>query len=179
MGIEIERRFLVDGRNEKPWRTGKSSEMVQFYLADVSHIDGKLFWNGIELIEEDRAISNIVTWRIRQVGEEVVMAAKGRRIGAVATEYEWDLPFDLYKSLPLNGLPTIHKTRHYWTGKDGLLWEVDEYEGEISGLIIAEVELEEENQDVIIPDWVGMELTHLPGWSNSSLSMMIKDSEQN
>ena len=56
---------------------------------------------------------------------------------------------------------------------------VDEYEGSISGLIIAEVELDSEDQEVIVPDWVGLELTHLKGWSNSALSRMIMDSELN
>ena len=86
---------------------------------------------------------------------------------------------EIYNSLPLDGLPSVEKIRHYWNGEDGLLWEVDEYEGSISGLIIAEVELESEDQEVALPNWLGLELTHLKGWSNASLSMMIKDSELN
>jgi adenylate cyclase len=66
-----------------------------------------------------------------------------------------------------------------WPGEDGLLWEVDEFEDRLAGLIIAEVELESEGQDVVIPPWAGLELTYLRGWSNASLSTMIKDSEQN
>jgi adenylate cyclase len=56
---------------------------------------------------------------------------------------------------------------------------VDEFEDRLAGLIIAEVELESEGQDVVIPPWAGLELTYLRGWSNASLSTMIKDSEQN
>ncbi len=179
MGIEIERRFLVDGRNEKPWRGGKSSTLSQCYLANVSHVDGKIMWNGNLLVEEKRELHNLTTWRIRLDNNAVILTAKGRRVGASATEYEWDLPLELYNSLPLEGLPSITKTRHYWTGEDGLLWEVDEYEGSIAGLIIAEVELEEEDQNVVLPSWLGLELTYLRGWSNAALSQMIKDSEQN
>ena len=61
-------------------------------------------------------------------------------------EFECDLPLGLYNDLALDGLPSISKVRHYWNGEDGLLWEVDEFEGPISGLIIAEVELEDESQ---------------------------------
>ena len=57
------------------------------------------------------------------------------------------------------------------------MWEVDEFEGSIAGLIIAEVELGKEDQEVILPEWAGLELTNLSGWSNASLSRMIKDSE--
>ena len=77
------------------------------------------------------------------------------------------------EGLNLEGLPTVIKTRYLWNGGDGLLWEVDEFEGRLSGLIIAEVELESEDQEVSIPSWVGLELTHLKGWSNAALAEMI------
>ena len=70
------------------------------------------------------------------------------------------------------------KTRYYWRGLDNLLWEIDEFEGILGGLVIAEVELENEDQEIIIPDWTNIELTHLPGWSNASLSKMITHSKQ-
>ena len=100
-------------------------------------------------------------------------------VGASRIEYEWDLPLELYNSLPLDSQPSISKIRHHWNGEDGLLWEVDEFEGVLGGLIIAEVELEDERQDVVLPSWLGLEITYLKGWSNSALSTMIKDSKLN
>ena len=179
MGIEIERRFLVDGRYDKPWRTGNQSEMCQHYLSGVSHVEGKIIWSGIQLIEEEEVLEDLTTWRIRLSDDTVTLTAKGRRIGATATEYNWDVPMEIYNSLVLDGLPVVKKIRHYWNGPDGLLWEIDEFEGAIAGLIIAEVELESEDQEVVLPNWLGLELTHLRGWSNASLSRMIKDSELN
>ena len=178
MGIEIERRFLVDGRARKEWRGGDSISIFQCYLTGVSHIDGSIAWNGSTLVNEDKEIANISTWRIRRSGENIVLTAKGYRSGATATEFEWSLSRELYDSLALDSLPCITKTRHLWFGEDGLLWEVDEFESDLAGLIIAEVELESEDQPVIIPDWTGLELTNLRGWSNASLSMMIKDAKQ-
>ena len=177
MGIEIERRFLVDGREEKPWRGGRSARIFQSYLDNVKHIDGKIFWSEHLLVEDERDLVNLTTWRIRLSEGVVTLTAKGRRIGASATEYEWDLPLELYNSLPLDSQPSISKIRHYWVGDDELLWEVDEFEGGLGGLIIAEVELEDENQGVVLPPWIGLEITYLKGWSNSSLSTMIKDSK--
>ena len=179
MGIEIERRFLVDGREEKPWRGGVSKPIFQSYLENIKHIDGKIFWNEHLLVEDDRELVNLTTWRIRLSEDIVTLTAKGRRVGASATEYEWDLPLELYNSLPLDFQPSISKIRHHWIGEDGLLWEVDEFEGVLGGLIIAEVELEDEHQDVVLPSWLGLEITYFKGWSNSALSMMIKDSKLN
>ena len=179
MGIEIERRFLVDGREEKPWRGGVSKPIFQSYLENIKHIDGKIFWNEHLLVEDERELVNLTTWRIRLCEGVVTLTAKGRRVGASATEYEWDLPLELYNSLPLDSQPSISKIRHHWIGEDGLLWEVDEFEGVLGGLIIAEVELEDEHQDVVLPSWLGLEITYLKGWSNSALSLMIKDSKLN
>ena len=179
MGIEIERRFLVDGREEKPWRGGVSKPIFQSYLENVKHIDGKISWNEHLLVEDDRELVNLTTWRIRLSEGVVTLTAKGRRVGAMATEYEWDLPLELYNSLPLDSQPSISKIRHHWTGEDESLWEVDKFEGVLGGLIIAEVELEDEHQDVVLPSWLGLEITYLKGWSNSALSMMVKDSKLN
>ena len=95
MGVEIERRFLVDGRNDKPWRCGKSSAIFQTYLDGVKHIDGRIMWRNHVLVEESRALVNLTTWRIRLSEGVVTLTAKGRRIGASAPEFEWDLPLDL------------------------------------------------------------------------------------
>ena len=179
MGIEIERRFLVDGRGEKPWRGGVSKSIFQSYLEHVKHIDGKISWKEHLLVEDERELVNLTTWRIRLSEGVVTLTAKGRRIGASRAEYEWDLPLELYNSLPLDSQPSISKIRHHWIGEDGLLWEVDEFEGALGGLIIAEVELEDEHQDVVLPSWLGLEITYLKGWSNSALSLMIKDSKLN
>ena len=70
-------------------------------------------------------------------------------------------------------MPTVVKTPYLWNGDDGLLWEVDEFEESLSGLVIAEVELEREDQYVTLPSWTGLELTHLKGWSNASLAEML------
>jgi len=180
MGIEIERRFLVDGRGAKPWQDSEGViSMYQCYLSGVIHADGVISYSGVNLVNEENAIENIATWRIRKQGEDYVLTAKGRRIGASAIEHEWPISSDVFASIT-NGenLPSTKKSRYLWRGSDGLLWEIDEFEGALAGLIIAEVELDDENQAVIIPEWVGMELTNLNGWSNASLANMIEDAKR-
>jgi len=182
MGIEIERRFLIDGRNQKPWRAQSkgSRNLFQCYLSSVVCKDNKVIWNGIELVEDEGDFSEIKTWRLRTEDQKVWLTAKGRRQGATAIEYEWEIPFSLFESLQgIEELPYTRKIRWLWHGEDNLLWEIDEFSDKLSGLIIAEVELESEQQPVKIPDWAGMELTNMRGWSNASLALMVKDSEQN
>jgi len=64
--------------------------------------------------------------------------------------------------------PLIEKTR-YRLEHHGLTWEVDEFEGDNAGLIVAEVELDEEDQAVMLPDWVGKEVTGERRYYNASL----------
>ncbi|MFM6402188.1 CYTH domain-containing protein, partial [Planktothrix sp.] len=62
----------------------------------------------------------------------------------------------------------IEKTRYKILMGD-LTWEVDEFWGENQGLILAEVELETEDQNIDIPDWIGEEVTSDPRYYNSNL----------
>ena len=175
MGIEIERRFFIDGRGEKPWRGDRALSIFQCYLTGVKLDEGNIVWNGHNLAKGEDGLVNIRTWRIRLQDGRATLTAKGSRTGATATEFEWPLSKDLFDSLSLEGLPSVTKTRYLWDGEDGLLWEVDEFESPLEGLIIAEVELESESQPVIIPSWTGLELTGIKGWSNAALARMLND----
>lgn len=64
--------------------------------------------------------------------------------------------------------PLIEK-RRYEVRHDGLTWEVDEFVGVNKGLVIAEVELDSENQTFDKPDWVGEEITGDPRYYNANL----------
>jgi adenylate cyclase len=104
--------------------------------------------------------------------EDIILTMKGKRLHASATELEWKI-----NSLPsiqnLELLPHVIKTRYNKLGNDGLLWEIDEFEGLLAGLILAEVELESQDQVVEIPSWIGMELTGLGNWSNAALASTL------
>jgi CYTH domain-containing protein len=64
--------------------------------------------------------------------------------------------------------PFIEKTR-YKIELAGLIWEVDEFAGENQGLIVAEVELPDENYSLELPDWIGQEVSDQPRYFNSNL----------
>ena len=63
----------------------------------------------------------------------------------------------------------IRKKRHHVKAPDGLIWEIDVFEDENAGLIVAEVELGSEAQTFELPDWVGTEVSEDVRYFNANL----------
>jgi CYTH domain-containing protein len=146
MAIEIERKFLV---KDDSWRgLGKGSHYRQGYLST----------------DPDRTV------RVRKVAGEGYLTVKGRTVNATRAEYEYVIPSQDADAMldELCARPLIEKTR-YRIEYQGLVWEVDEFEGENAGLVIAEVELASENQVVALPVWVGEEVTTDSRYYNANL----------
>ncbi len=185
--VEIERRFLVDGRFERPWvyESTECIEIKQWYLdhkeLNVSTVHDAVMYNNKQLAsglsqEASSALLQEPDWtvRIRKYDTSYFLTLKGSRKGAAAAEFEWEIEANIAESVIDDSLyPLVEKKRYLWTNTDGLVWEIDEFESNLAGLIIAEVELEDEEAAVEIPSWAGMELTYLPGWSNASLARML------
>ena len=181
-GLEIERRFLVDGRGSKPWRNVSSlSKITQFYLdLDLFEIDNlQLFYDSVPIVpiskSEDNLISkeNLSSARLRFIDDKIILSMKGKKNYDTAMEFEWELS-QIPSGVNLDNYCFVEKTRYFWPGTDGLTWEIDEFEGGLAGLVLAEVELHDSTQIVEIPEWAGSEITGLPGWSNSALAKTIE-----
>ena len=185
--VEIERRFLVDGRFERPWVHESTSciEIKQWYLdnkeLNVSSEQSAVMYKNKQLVSDlsQEICSTLLqetdwTVRIRKSHSTYLLTLKGSRKGASAAEFEWEIERDIAESVIDDSLyPFVEKKRYLWTNTDGFVWEIDEFESNLAGLIIAEVELEDEDATVEIPSWAGMELTYLRGWSNASLARML------
>jgi len=185
--IEIERRFLIDGRYEKPWRDCvENFHISQVYLdkdkLTTNSNNNSIVYDGAVLVTniDSDAFSDIIEnqdWvvRIRKKGIECYLTLKGKRIGASAKEHEFLISNDNFEQIfSSKEYPGISKTRYNWMGGDGMIWEVDEFEGLLGGLVIAEVELPREDESVELPDWLGLEITHLKNWSNADLAKSIR-----
>ena len=181
VNTEIERRFLVDGRYEKPWQAAETIlDITQHYLdwQSVSVHDNTISIQGIMLTEilsdESVILQSFQDWvsRIRIQNNTVIFTAKRKNPDKTTQELEWELSIQL-ENLSLSHLPTVKKTRYCWRDNDGNLWEVDEFEDNLAGLIIAEIELDNTSQSITIPEWAGIELTGLKNWSNASLSKTL------
>ena len=145
-GIEIERKFLVTGT---AWKAlGTSTVFRQGYLND----------------EKERTV------RVRVAGDKGFLTIKGKNTGAVRTEFEYEIPVeDALKMLETMALrPLIEKTRTVIVC-GGHIWEVDEFMGDNAGLVVAEIELTDENEVFDKPDWIGDEVTGDTRYYNSNL----------
>ena len=146
MGVEIERKFLV---RDARWKTlGQGMLIRQGYLSSHS----------------DRIV------RVRILDKEAVLTIKGRSKGATRGEWEYPIPLaDAEVFLDtLCEKPLIEKYR-YRIPHDGMTWEVDEFLGENAGLVVAEIELDAEDQAFSIPDWIGDDVTHDARYVNANL----------
>lgn len=146
MGTEIERKFLITGDSWRPLAT--STVIRQGYLSTV----------------KERTV------RVRAAGDEGTITVKGITVGASRTEFEYSIPIDDANAMldELCETPIIEKTRHV-VPVDGRLWEIDEFSGVNKGLVVAEVELDREDQSFSRPDWAGDDVTDDPRFFNANL----------
>ncbi|MFW2368896.1 MAG: CYTH domain-containing protein [Desulforhopalus sp.] len=149
MGIEIEKKFLLAGTEWKQLAPG--TPYRQGYLNST----------------KERTV------RVRTIADKGFMTVKGISIGATRLEYEYEIPL-ADANVMLDELcekPLIEKNR-YKVDFAGFTWEIDEFFGENDGLIVAEIELESEEQPFDKPEWVGVEVTGDPRYFNSNLIKM-------
>ncbi|MHB8709761.1 MAG: CYTH domain-containing protein [Desulfuromonadales bacterium] len=136
MKIEIERKFLL---KNNAWRNGAT---------------GILYRQGYLCTDPERTV------RVRLGGGTAILAIKGAGDGIARPEFEYPIPAAeaalLLDSLCLH--PLVEKYR-YRVPFAGLTWEIDEFLGANAGLLLAEVELEQVDEAVPLPPWIGREVT--------------------
>ena len=110
------------------------------------------------------------TVRVRAEGSRGVLTIKGPTHGCTRSEFEYEIPLEeaeaMLDTLALH--PLIRKTR-YTIFYRGFVWEVDEFSDENVGLVVAEIELEDEEQVFDKPEWIGAEVTHDRRYANAAL----------
>lgn len=148
MAIEIEHKFLL--KNDT-WRDQitRSVKYRQGYLS----------------ASENGAV------RVRSNDNQAWLTIKSATNGTHRFEYEYEIPFiDADEMLnKLCAKPLIEKTRHYVYYDD--TWEIDEFDGDNHGLIVAEIELNEVGQAFSRPLWLGLEVTDDARYYNSNLAI--------
>jgi len=181
--VETERRFLVDGREEKPWRTGSTAHTIEQHYGVEEHIQsnaGTLSCDGVflaELTPEEHAVwerMDTKMGRLRRRDTVWMLTFKSRIDAAAAYELEWNVHAEAAAALMAHGpYPSVKKTRYVMNGPDGHAWEIDEFEGALAGVVLAEVELDSVDEVLAIPPWVGHEITGLASWSNRALAQTL------
>lgn len=148
MAIEIERKFLVKNNNFKEQAFTKQ-KISQGFLSSVP----------------ERTV------RVRILGELAFITIKGLGNASGASRFEWEKEIEVKEALDLLKIcepGTIHKTRFYVQSNHHVL-EVDEFYDDNEGLIIAEIELTDEDEQFQKPAWLGKEVTGVSKYYNSAL----------
>ncbi|MBM4151926.1 MAG: CYTH domain-containing protein [Kiritimatiellaceae bacterium] len=149
MNQEIERKFLVASES---WRA----------VADAGRI-----------CRQGYILSGMggVTVRVRQIGGQGYVTFKGPARGISRAELEYEIPvadaeymLDHFCAGHLISKVRYHVVYH------GFVWEVDEFSGVNQGLVVAEIELEREDQAFDVPEWIGAEVSHERRYTNAALA---------
>jgi adenylate cyclase len=148
VGIEIERKFLV--RSDQ-WRAEARP--------------GQRYRQGYLHARPD------VSVRVRVVGGEGFLTVKGATRGIERLEFEYVIPRADAETMlaQLCGRPLIEKTR-FLVPHAGRTWEVDVFDGENAGLVVAEVELPSTDAELTLPPWVGQEVSGDARYYNANLA---------
>lgn len=137
MGIEIERKFLL---NNSDWRN-EAGEPVRFRQG--------------YLVGSDKS-----SVRVRVEGDKAYINIKSATLGIQRQEYQYSIPIDEAEEIlnTLCGKPLIEKNRYY-IKKNKHTWEIDEFFGDNQGLIVAEIELDHEDELFEKPGWLGEDVS--------------------
>jgi len=147
MPLEIERKFLVISEDYQ--QNSKSVYIKQAYLS----------------ADENMAI------RVRIEKNQATINIKSKKSERVNHEFEYIIPMDEAISLiKMSPYPLIEKTRHV-VKYEGKTWEVDKFHGDNDGLTVAEIELDNENEEFGMPPWLGEEVTADFRYLNSNLAV--------
>ncbi len=154
MGTEIERKFLVTGDD---WRDAAHAviPMAQGYINDIGAMD-----RG----EQKASV------RVRVQGDAAYLNLKSRELGHTRQEFDYPIPVaDARALLALCVGGVIDKRRHL-VHHEGHLWEVDEFLGDNTGLVVAEIELQHADEAFARPDWAGVQVTDSARYYNLALA---------
>lgn len=147
MAIEIERKFLL---KDDSWRQA----------AD----EGCLYKQGYLVGAKQASV------RVRIEGDKALLNIKSATLGIYRHEYEYPIPLGDAEEIVANlcQQPLIEKTRYHVQHGDHE-WEIDVFDGENSGLVVAEIELASEDSYFEKPAWLGEEVSDDPRYYNVSL----------
>ncbi|WP_028891740.1 CYTH domain-containing protein [Tenacibaculum sp. 47A_GOM-205m] len=149
MAVEIERKFLVKSEAFKEISFQKNYIKQGFLNSD-----------------KERVV------RVRIKDDKGFLTIKGASNASGTTRFEWEKEIDKNEAKSLFNLcekGIIEKYR-YLVKVDNHTFEVDEFLGENNGLLIAEVELKNEDENFTKPEWLGEEVTGIAKYYNSNLS---------
>jgi len=175
MGVEIERKFLIEDSTKLP-PLGEGVKMIQCYVPSEVWLK---YWPG-EISELEQVLADpLSAYRFRVHGNTAIATAKNRSDGPSRLEFEKEIPLEsVLEIVDSKKYPSVEKTRYKIPTNDDLFWEIDLFEGNNSGLVIAEIEIPTPEHPIDLPNWIGRELTGQDDvWSNFALAKNLHQKE--
>ena len=146
--MEIERKFLVNEQIREVLPALQGKQIRQGYIMDGP--DGK-------------------TVRVRTKGDMGFLTIKGKTIGISRSEFEYEIPVADAEALLEQFCPAVLSKVRYTCEAGGKIWEIDVFHGKLEGLIVAEIELESEDEQFVLPHWAAAEVSDDASYYNSNL----------
>ncbi len=145
--VEIERKFLV--ANDE-WR-----------LSAVGNVGIR---DGLIASYDGRTV------RVRISGDIATIAVKGPCTGIARAEFEYEIPIaDAERMFSTVCGDQILEKQRFFVEDAGATWYVDVYGGILQGVVIAEIELNQEAEELILPHWIGDEVTGDPFYKKTNM----------
>lgn len=147
MGVEIERKFLVKKEKWQAIRPSNGELIIQGYLQKDPN----------------------KTVRVRVKNNSGYITIKGKSKGITRLEFEYEIPVNEAKEMIQEFCDRfIEKTRYFFE-HEGFTWEVDEFLSPKKGLVLAEIELNSEEQKFSLPNWIDKEVSDDLQYFNSNM----------
>ena len=147
MAIEIERKFLVNG-NSYLEQYSKHLKISQTYI----------------FIEDNRVL------RVRKIDDRYIFSLKIGLSQIKRLEFEYEIPKSDADMIIANSKYNLVEKDRYYVEHDQKVWEIDVFKGLNEGLVVAEIELQNESDEFLKPSWVGEEISDVEKYLNYNLS---------
>ena len=146
-----------------------AKEIERKFIVDPAKLPNDLI--GIDYQQGYLSINDSGVTRIRIINDKAVLTIKSKTVEISRDEFEYDIPYkDALRLINLSQGEVIHKTRSV-IEYENKTWEVDEFHGKNKGLWLAEIELTDEQEDFIKPNWVMEEVSKDKKYYNSYLCL--------
>ena len=181
-GVEIEYRFFVPDHAVLP-ALGKGSKMIQCYLPkwkiviENNHLclEDRILVRDVPM-DVIRQLSDLIedaniTPRVRLVRDAAFVTVKGPLVNYSRAEWEFEVMAEEVRDLVTSfRFPHVMKTRYEVPSAEGLCWEIDVFEGDNHGLVMAELEVPSADFEFVRPEWLGSDVTNDDRFGNGSLA---------
>jgi CYTH domain-containing protein len=147
MAKEIEYKFLVDAER---W-------------AKVTKPEPHLIIQGFLSKSENMVV------RVRIMDNQGFLTIKGKSVGLSRTEFEYEIPVEDAQAMLSEFTGKFIRKNRYAVQIGAHCWEVDVFEGNLEGLILAELEVGSETETFDKPEWIGKDVSTDPDYYNAVL----------